>query len=266
MHCIQRSTSSNITMLSESQYVWRRDRSSGNHDNDFVVGIDFGTTNSCVALWNPYKKRAKVIKNLNGSRLTRSTIKFDEDFDHPVVGVTEITELYSTHVISRIKLLLGSINQTQVQCNNAKGDSCDVSVDKLCSFILNYVRKYAEAYIVKNLKKLQQPLILSSNSGNIKSETTSNRQLPLKAAVIGIPVSFGTSQVNALHEAALSAGFEKVSVLSIGWRVNFVLQTAIYCAAITLEVSHYFLHNIVNNKHAYYTYRSILCQNLLPPP
>jgi hypothetical protein len=33
-----------------------------------VVGIDLGTSNSCVAIWHRGKSRAKVIKNLQGRK------------------------------------------------------------------------------------------------------------------------------------------------------------------------------------------------------
>ena len=201
------------------QYVWRKDISSS-HQNEFVVGIDFGTTNSCVAIWNPYKKRAKVIKNLNSKRLTRSNIKFDQDFENPQIGVTEINELYSTQVLSRIKLLLGSTGTSDtIICQNMLNEKYDMSVEKLCSFILKYIKNYAEVYILKNMKQLQGFSQLSSSSSNSSSSVaisqhSNQRHLPLKAVVIGIPVSFTTNQVNALHKAANMAGFEKVYFMS----------------------------------------------------
>lgn len=189
-------------MLSESQYVWRRADSSI-CENEFIVGIDFGTTNSCAAIWNPYKKRAKVIKNFNSTRLTRSTIKFDQDFVDPIIGVAEIDELCSTQVLSRLKLLLGSLDRhdaVDVGCTNMKGEHCEISVENLCSFILSYIRKYSEAYIIKNMNQFK-------SLGH-------SRHLPLKSAVIGIPVSFSTIQVDALRKAAVLAGFKNVYFMS----------------------------------------------------
>ena len=175
--------------IQSEQYVWRKDISTS-HQNEFVVGIDFGTTNSCVAIWNPYKKRAKVIKNISSKRLTRSNIKFEQDFENPTIGVTEINELCSTQVISRIKLFLGNSND-HIACRNLKNEECEIATIDLCSFILKYMKSYTEAYIKKNINQLQ-----SVNNNPVYNKSSSSaillhqRQLPLKAAVIGMFIQF----------------------------------------------------------------------------
>jgi molecular chaperone DnaK (HSP70) len=49
------------------------------------VGIDFGTSNSCVALWHPQKHRAKIIKNAHELRTTPS-VAFMKSEDDILVG------------------------------------------------------------------------------------------------------------------------------------------------------------------------------------
>jgi hypothetical protein len=33
-----------------------------------VLGLDFGSSNSCIAVWRPDKDRVKIIRNLEGGR------------------------------------------------------------------------------------------------------------------------------------------------------------------------------------------------------
>ena len=56
-----------------------------NHDQDPVVGIDLGTTFSCVALWDETKNEVVVLKNLIGKPTTPSWVGLNDE-GHIVVG------------------------------------------------------------------------------------------------------------------------------------------------------------------------------------
>ena len=49
-----------------------------------IIGIDLGTTNSCVAIMDG--KSAKVIENTEGSRTTPSMVAFSKDGKETLVG------------------------------------------------------------------------------------------------------------------------------------------------------------------------------------
>jgi hypothetical protein len=58
--------------------VWRKRKS--NIDTDPIIGIDFGTSNSCLSIWHPIKNRSKVIKVTNKElkkNYTPSTVLFN---------------------------------------------------------------------------------------------------------------------------------------------------------------------------------------------
>ena len=42
----------------------------------YALGIDLGTTNSCVAMWRMEKQNSKVYKNLNGHKTFPSVVAF----------------------------------------------------------------------------------------------------------------------------------------------------------------------------------------------
>ena len=49
-----------------------------------IIGIDLGTTNSCVAIMDG--KSAKVIENAEGSRTTPSMVAFTKNKNEKLVG------------------------------------------------------------------------------------------------------------------------------------------------------------------------------------
>lgn len=57
----------------------------GSDDGSAWVGIDFGTSNSCVALWHPQKHRAKIVKNAHELRTTPS-VAYMRSQDDILVG------------------------------------------------------------------------------------------------------------------------------------------------------------------------------------
>ena len=191
-----------------------------------IVGIDFGTSNSCVAVWNPIENRAKVIRNQDGKKLTPSTVLFNtESFSNAAVGVCSCdTEL---PVLSGVKSVFGGRagldactpiagNATGVftlTCTNSIGQSKDVDVAELCSFILRDLIRNAELYLAKN--KLS---ILPSTGGT----TTSIDCYRVKQAVIGVPAHFNETMKNTLRRAAALAGLEEVVYLHIIYIVVYV--------------------------------------------
>ncbi len=186
------------------QYIWSAEASI-DANNGFIIGLDFGTTNSCVSIWSHAQKRPKVIKTLRGSKLVKSIVSFNGVAFDPTVGTYDSNESHNVHAISGVKSLL-STNKTEVECFNERGETKSFPVETIIGYILMNLYHYSLSYIQKNIRKLQ---IIET-----KNERTKKPSLLVPAriqgVVIGIPVLFGSTQIAALERAAHFAGFEKV--------------------------------------------------------
>ena len=187
-------------------FVWSRARTIG---DGFVIGIDFGTSNSSAAVWFSEENSVQVIENLSRLELTPSEVSFtSEDFIPKIHRQIVSSADQGTCVASSIsgaKLLLGKKNSNDedvsISCYNDLGQKKDISVVDICSYIIKEVYDYSKQYIEKNFETLKQ-----AGKTDRKIQTSN-----IAAVVLGIPVSFTTAQVNALKRAAIKAGIQQVS-------------------------------------------------------
>ena len=194
--------------------VWKKGTSSTAASP--IVGIDFGTSNSCVAVWSPIEKRVRVIRNQDEKKLTPSTVLFDTDsFSKAAIGVQcSDTEL---PVISGVKSLFGGRSGLDdikpiegsgtgvfcIPCRNTTGQSKDVDVAEICSFILRDLIHNAELFLAKNRLNIL-PSMTDVSATDVKA------CYHIKQAVLGIPAHFNETMKNTLRRAAALAGLEEV--------------------------------------------------------
>jgi len=78
-----------------------------------VIGIDFGTTNCCVAYYDG--NIVKVIPNLEGARLTPSIVSF-KGTEMLVGDVAKRQAITNKNTITSVKRYIGS--DDKIPCNN----------------------------------------------------------------------------------------------------------------------------------------------------
>src|SRR5580700_5200473 len=167
-----------------------------------VIGIDLGTTNSCVAVMEG--KNAKVIENSEGMRTTPSMVAFTESGER-LVGQSAKRQAVTNpeNTFFAIKRLIGrrftdpmvKKDMDLVPYKIIPGDNGDAWVEsrgkkyapsQISAFILQKMKETAEAYL---------------------GETVSE-------AVITVPAYFNDSQRQATKDAGKIAGLEVLRIIN----------------------------------------------------
>jgi molecular chaperone DnaK len=167
-----------------------------------VIGIDLGTTNSCVAVMEG--KNPKVIENAEGARTTPSIVAFTADGETLVgqpakrQGVTNPENTFFA-----IKRLIGrrmddpmvAKDKKLVPYNIVKADNGDAWVDSRGS---KYAPSQISAFTLTKMKE------------------TAERYLgePVTQAVITVPAYFNDSQRQATKDAGKIAGLEVLRIIN----------------------------------------------------
>jgi molecular chaperone DnaK len=167
-----------------------------------AIGIDLGTTNSCVAVMEGNK--AKVIENAEGGRTTPSMVAFTEDGEILVGQPAKRQSITNPeNTIYAIKRLIGrryddpitEKDKTMVSYHIVRGDNGDAWVEvrgkkyspsQISAFILTKMKETAEAYL-----------------GGAVSQ-----------AVITVPAYFNDAQRQATKDAGRIAGLEVLRIIN----------------------------------------------------
>ncbi len=171
-----------------------------------VIGIDLGTTNSCVAIMEGpgADKDVRVIENAEGARTTPSMVAFTESGER-LVGQSAKRQAVTnpTNTLYAIKRLIGRrFDDPMVEKDKGlvpyqiiRGDNGDAWVEsrgekyapsQISAFILGKMKETAEAYLGE----------------------------PVTQAVITVPAYFNDSQRQATKDAGRIAGLEVLRIIN----------------------------------------------------
>ena len=128
-------------------------------NNQLILGIDFGTTTSCVSYFDKEKHDFIVIRNKNGNYTTPSSIYFDPDSDDILFGDETFYTTKVENIFINIKRLIGKdLNNLDKNTHDffskniiengcfiyyKKGERIKISLDEIIVYYLNYLKKYA---------------------------------------------------------------------------------------------------------------------------
>jgi len=159
-----------------------------------IIGIDLGTTNSCVAIMEGGKPR--VIENSEGDRTTPSVVAFTKD-DEVLVGQSAkrqaVTNPFNT--LSAVKRLIGRRFQDDV-------------VQKDVHMVPYKVIKAdnGDAWVEAQGKKMAPPEVSARVLMKMKKTAEDFLGEPVTEAVITVPAYFNDSQRQATKDAGRIAG------------------------------------------------------------
>ena len=141
-----------------------------------IIGIDLGTTNSCVAVLEAGE--AKVIPNPEGGRTTPSVVAF-KNGERIVGDAAKRQVITNKDTVSSVKRLMGS--DEKVEVNGKK-----YTPEEISAMILSYMKDYAEGYLGEKVNK----------------------------AVITVPAYFNDAQRQATKNAGKIAGLEVERIIN----------------------------------------------------
>ena len=167
-----------------------------------VIGIDLGTTNSCVSIMEG--SQPKVLENAEGARTTPSMVSFDEEKKR-LIGQPAKRQAVTnpTNTLFAVKRLIGRSfddpatkeDQDMVPYNIVKGDNGDAYVEaegdkyspaQISAFILQKMKETAEDYLGEKVDQ----------------------------AVITVPAYFNDAQRQATKDAGKIAGLEVLRIIN----------------------------------------------------
>ena len=141
-----------------------------------TIGIDLGTTNSCVCVYEGGE--AKVIVNAEGERTTPSVVAF-KDGEINVGGIAKRQSVVNPDTVSSVKRLMGTKKKV-------KANGKEYTPEEISAMILSDLKKTAEDYLGEKVTK----------------------------AVITVPAYFNDSERQATKNAGKIAGLEVERIIN----------------------------------------------------
>ena len=166
-----------------------------------VIGIDLGTTNSCVAILSG--KDPKVIENSEGARTTPSVVAYTND--DTLVGVSAKRQAITNaeNTIYAAKRLIGR-----------KFDSPEIKKDAKTLPYKIVKSKSGDAWVEANGKELSPQQISAQVLTKMKETAEKYTGETVDKAVITVPAYFNDSQRQATKDAGKIAGLEVLRIIN----------------------------------------------------
>ncbi len=141
-----------------------------------IIGIDLGTTNSCVSVLEGGEP--KVIPNPEGNRTTPSVVAF-KNGEHQVGEVAKRQSITNPNTIQSVKRHMGTDHKV-------KAEDKEYTPQEVSAMILQYLKGYAEDYLGEKVTR----------------------------AVITVPAYFNDAERQATKDAGRIAGLEVERIIN----------------------------------------------------
>jgi molecular chaperone DnaK len=167
-----------------------------------IIGIDLGTTNSCVAVIEGQQQ--KVIENAEGGRTTPSVIAYTDN-DEVLVGLPAKRQAVTNpeNTLYAIKRLIGRTFDDDVVSKDA--DMVPYKIIKADN---------GDAWVEASNKKLAPPQVAAEVLKKMKKTAEDYLGHEVKEAVITVPAYFNDSQRQATKDAGKIAGLDVKRIIN----------------------------------------------------
>jgi len=171
---------------------------------EMIVGIDLGTTNSLVAIIHPESRNPVVLKEHDGNALVPSIVHFDSNTGIITVGDQAKNYLISEpqNTIFSVKRLMGkSYNDIKERSSFFSYKVIDDNTESLVKIQVGekfYSPVELSSYILTELKKRAEHIL----------------KTPVTKAVITVPAYFNDAQRQATRDAGKLAGLDVLRIVN----------------------------------------------------
>jgi len=181
----------------------RRAFAAKSQDVGDVIGIDLGTTNSCVAIMEG--RNARVIENSEGSRTTPSIVAFSEDGNR-LVGMAAKRQAVTNpeNTFYAVKRLIGrSFNDAEVK-----------NIQEHVPYEITKSPNNDDAWVIGRGEKYSPSQIGSMVLGKMKETAEGFLGRDVSKAVVTVPAYFNDSQRQATKDAGKIAGLDVLRIIN----------------------------------------------------
>ncbi len=172
---------------------------------ELSIGIDLGTTYSCVATW--INDRVEIIANDQGNRTTPSYVAFDDNERLIGEGAKVQIGRNSANTIFDSKRFIGRRFTDETVQADLKHMSVNITADENNKPRFN-VKAYGED------KTFYPEEIAAMILGKLKATAESYLGQPVKNAVITVPAYFNDAQRQATKDAGAIAGLNVLRIIN----------------------------------------------------
>jgi len=172
-------------------------------DQGDVIGIDLGTTNSCVAIMEG--RNARVIENTEGARTTPSVVAFADDGTR-LVGMVARRQAVTNpeNTLYAVKRLIG----------RGFADKEVGNISKLVPYEIVKSDTNDDAWVKSRGVKYSPSQIGSMVLGKMKDTAESFLGRTVSKAVVTVPAYFNDSQRQATKDAGKIAGLDVLRIIN----------------------------------------------------
>lgn len=191
---------------------------SKSNQNDYIIGIDLGTTYSVVSVWKDGK--VEVIANSEGNYTTPSWVAFNDT--ERLIGEAAKNQyaMNPSNTVYDVKRLIGRrFNDPSVQ----------ETIKRLTYKVINKDNKpYIQVQYKKEEKLFTPEEISAMVLSKMKDTAESFLGVPITRAVITVPAYFNDSQRSATKDAGMIAGLKVERIIkeptSYPYDISFIIK------------------------------------------
>jgi Fe-S protein assembly chaperone HscA len=194
---------------------------------EMIVGIDLGTTNSLVAIIHPESKKPVVLKEHDGNPLVPSIVHFDS------TGLITVGDEAKNYLITEPQNTIFSVKRLM-------GKSYNDIKERSSFFSYKVIDDNTESLVkIQVGDKFYSPVELSSYIlAELKKRAEHILKTPVTKAVITVPAYFNDSQRQATRDAGKLAGLDVLRIVNeptaaslaygLGMRNDEIKTVAVY--------------------------------------